>query len=125
MSTTTTERPNKTGSPTRAPSTVRLDGNAARILRMLGEAAIRLADGEVLSAAHFDEIDIKTASLTPGSDLLTVAEACALLRVSRWMFYRLLHQQRINTVTIGRRRLVPAIEIDRFLSTLHSEGVVR
>ncbi|GAA4942910.1 hypothetical protein GCM10023224_26830 [Streptomonospora halophila] len=42
------------------------------------------------------------------SDLvLTVDEAAARLRVSRWTLYNLIRSGRLRTVKIGRRRLVP------------------
>lgn len=41
------------------------------------------------------------------STLLTVPEACQRLRISRWMFYRLLQRREIKTIKIGSRRLVP------------------
>ncbi|PVB05464.1 DNA-binding protein [Mycobacteroides abscessus] len=56
------------------------------------------------------------------SSLLTVPEACGRLRVSRWSFYQLIHQRQIETLTIGRRRLVPTAEIDRFIRDLAPAG---
>ena len=50
--------------------------------------------------------------------LLTVPEACAVLRVSRWMLYRLIQTRQLNTVKIGRRRLVPAEEVRALLARL-------
>lgn len=41
--------------------------------------------------------------------LLTVAEACERLRISRWTFYRLVQTKQLRTITIGRsRRVTPA-----------------
>jgi len=38
--------------------------------------------------------------------LYTVDEAAEWLRVSRWSVYRLIHAQQLQTIRIGRRRLV-------------------
>jgi excisionase family DNA binding protein len=53
--------------------------------------------------------------------LLTVPEACATLRVSRWMFYRLVQQRQLRTVKIGSRRLVQASALDAYLQRLATE----
>ncbi len=39
--------------------------------------------------------------------LLTVSEASAVLRISRWKLYDLIRSRQIATVKIGRRRFVP------------------
>lgn len=54
--------------------------------------------------------------------LLTVAETCTLLRISRWSFYKLLQQRQLRTVTIGTRRLVPQAAIQEFLDHLDGEN---
>ena len=51
-----------------------------------------------------------------------VEEACERLRISRWSFYRLIQQNRLRTVTIGRRRFVPDDEISRFVTKLTESG---
>jgi excisionase family DNA binding protein len=50
--------------------------------------------------------------------LLTVAEACASLRISRWMLYRLIHARRLKTVKIGSARRVPAAALHEFVEDL-------
>lgn len=50
--------------------------------------------------------------------LLTVPEASAALRVSRWSLYRLIREGRILTIKIGSRRLVPRDAVDRLLHDL-------
>lgn len=57
-----------------------------------------------------------------GLTLLTVPEACATLRVSRWSFYRLVQQGRLRSVKIGARRLVPAAALDDLVAALAAEG---
>ncbi|MCW2538729.1 MAG: DNA-binding protein excisionase family [Frankiales bacterium] len=53
--------------------------------------------------------------------LLTVAEACATLRISRWMFYRLVQQRQLRTVKIGSRRLVPPAALNAYLEHLSAQ----
>jgi excisionase family DNA binding protein len=50
--------------------------------------------------------------------LLTITEACNLLRISRWSFYRLVQQRRLRTVKIGARRLVPPAAIADLVTAL-------
>jgi excisionase family DNA binding protein len=48
--------------------------------------------------------------------VLTVDEAAERLRVSRWTLYNLIRSNKLHTVKIGRRRLVPAAALDEFLA---------
>src|SRR5258706_16380100 len=41
------------------------------------------------------------------STLLTVPEAAARLRVSKWMLYNLIRARQLRSVKIGARRLIP------------------
>jgi excisionase family DNA binding protein len=42
----------------------------------------------------------------PVDHLLTMQEAAEWLRVSRWSVYALIHANQLDTIKIGRRRLV-------------------
>jgi excisionase family DNA binding protein len=53
--------------------------------------------------------------------LLTVAEACAALRVSRWTLYRLIQTRRLATIRIGTKRLVPAPALGALIDRLGQE----
>jgi excisionase family DNA binding protein len=104
------------------------DTETSRLLRVLGETALRLSEGQRVderwlrqqfsSAAGSDD-EIASGS---GSNLLTVPEACSRLRISRWSLYQLIHQQRLRTVTIGRRRFVARDELERFVVSLSEAG---
>jgi excisionase family DNA binding protein len=62
---------------------------------------------------------------TPNQALLTVAEACASLRISRWTFYRLIQSGQLRTVKIGSARRIPVAALTEFVDTLrHQEGGV-
>src|SRR5438874_2515443 len=39
--------------------------------------------------------------------VLTVAEACAVLRISKWTLYELIRSRKLRTVKIGARRVIP------------------
>jgi excisionase family DNA binding protein len=46
----------------------------------------------------------------------------ALLNLSRTQVYELIRSRRLLTVTVGRRRLVPAAAIDDYVALLVSEA---
>ena len=53
--------------------------------------------------------------------LLTVPEACAQLRVSRWTLYQLIRRRQLRTLRIGSRRLVPTEAIADLIEQLGRE----
>ena len=63
--------------------------------------------------------DRRTLSEQP---LLTVPEACAQLRISRWSLYRLIRQNRLRTVKIGSRRLVPSAALEELVEGLAGDA---
>jgi excisionase family DNA binding protein len=109
-------------SPAGRPA-IALDDETRRVLRALGETALRLADGRDLDTSQpaYDPPAVQTT--VDDNGLLTVTEVCARLRISRWGFYRLLHQNELRSITIGRRRLVPHTELNRFLAALNEKVV--
>ncbi|WP_026341530.1 helix-turn-helix domain-containing protein [Actinomadura atramentaria] len=54
--------------------------------------------------------------------VLTVDEAAERLRVSRWTLYNLIRSNRLRTVKIGRRRLVPVDALSECLDHLSEEA---
>ncbi|PZS39681.1 MAG: helix-turn-helix domain-containing protein [Pseudonocardiales bacterium] len=50
--------------------------------------------------------------------LLTIDEAAAQLRVSRWSVYNLIRSGQLHTIKIGRRRLVPLDALTECLEQL-------
>ncbi|GLZ08864.1 hypothetical protein Acsp03_63300 [Actinomadura sp. NBRC 104412] len=50
--------------------------------------------------------------------LLTVNEAAAQLRVSRWTLYNLIRSNELRSITIGRRRFVPVQALDELIRQL-------
>lgn len=47
--------------------------------------------------------------------LLTVLEACKMLRISRWTLYDLIRSRAIETIKIGRIRRIPIASISRYI----------
>lgn len=45
-----------------------------------------------------------------------------MLRVSKWMIYQLIRSRRLETIQLGRRRLVPASAIQSLIDDLRGEG---
>jgi|GEM_PF-1406691 len=54
--------------------------------------------------------------------LLSIDQACECLGLGRWSIYRLIQQNRLKTVTVGKRRLVTQGAIRAFISKLEEEG---
>jgi excisionase family DNA binding protein len=54
--------------------------------------------------------------------LLTVAEACTRLRISRWMLYRLIHTRQLASIKLGRRRLIPQSAIGTLVERMLEEA---
>jgi excisionase family DNA binding protein len=54
--------------------------------------------------------------------LLTVDEAAAQLRVSRWTVYNLIRSGQLRTIKIGRRRLVPPAALGECVELLGKEA---
>ena len=50
--------------------------------------------------------------------LLTIPEACAMIRVGRTKFYQLLNAGEIKAVKISKKTLVPKITIDEWIKSL-------
>jgi excisionase family DNA binding protein len=55
-------------------------------------------------------------------EVLTVDEAAAWLRISKGSLYNLIRSQRIRTITVGRRRLVPAVALTECVARLMEEA---
>ncbi|MCA1705493.1 MAG: helix-turn-helix domain-containing protein [Actinobacteria bacterium] len=63
------------------------------------------------------------ATATEGAPLLvTIPEACAALRISRWSLYQLINKRRLKTVRIDRRRLIATIDLAALVEELRAEG---
>ncbi|GGM27651.1 helix-turn-helix domain-containing protein [Dactylosporangium sucinum] len=56
------------------------------------------------------------------SKLLTVPEAAARLRVSKWMLYNLIRSRQLRSVKIGARRLIPVGAVDALVTVLEEEA---
>jgi excisionase family DNA binding protein len=52
------------------------------------------------------------------NQLYTVEEAARRLRIGRTTVYELMRDGRLDSVQIGRRRLVPAAAVDSYLSSI-------
>ncbi len=61
-------------------------------------------------------------TMGPRRVLYGVPETMALLSLSRTQLYELIRSRRLVTVTVGRRRLVPAAAIDQYVAELVREA---
>ena len=57
----------------------------------------------------------------PSPLLLDIPRACAQLGLSRASLYRLMQTGRLESVQVGRRRLVPTAALERFVDDLRSD----
>lgn len=51
-----------------------------------------------------------------GPHAFTVEEAAERLRIGRTLMYDLIRRNEIHTIQLGRRRVIPASELDRLLT---------
>lgn len=54
--------------------------------------------------------------------LLSIQEAARELGICRTLLYALIKEGKLKSITIGRRRLVPAEAIDEFIAGLNKGG---
>ena len=54
--------------------------------------------------------------------LLTLEEARAVLRISKWSLYKLINCNRLTPIRIGTRRLIAADDLRALLDELRQEG---
>jgi len=64
--------------------------------------------------------DAEDPRLASGSELLTVAEVSALLRVSKMTIYRMVHAGEITHVRVGRSFRIPADAVRQILGRRNS-----
>ena len=55
--------------------------------------------------------------------LLTVLEACQVLRISRWTLYDLIRSRAIETIKIGRSRRIPLSSISQYIRRRLKEDI--
>jgi excisionase family DNA binding protein len=56
------------------------------------------------------------------TDLLTVQEVAEGLRISRWTVYQLIRSGQLESVKIGRRRLLLQSSLEEYVRRLRTEG---
>jgi excisionase family DNA binding protein len=64
------------------------------------------------------ERSLPSAHGVPMPRLLSINQACSALGISRTSVYSALATGRLRSVTVGRRRLVPADAIEDFVAAL-------
>ncbi|RIS61530.1 DNA-binding protein [Mycobacteroides abscessus] len=89
-----------------------LDPAVEAALRHIGAIALAVADGQSIPT----DSGVLSHTKTRHTELLTIPEACAQLRISRWKVYELIRANTLNTVAIGRRRLVPASTVQQYIA---------
>ncbi len=67
--------------------------------------------------------NLQTSSIADDSALLTVREAARKLRISKWKLYDLIRSRLLETIKIGRRRLIPVEAIDAYIQRTSRESM--
>ncbi|MGA5426643.1 helix-turn-helix domain-containing protein [Streptomyces koyangensis] len=62
------------------------------------------------------------AAVENSDELLTVAEACAELRVSNWTLYQYIHSRKLASIKLRSRRLIPRGAIRALVEKLTIEA---
>jgi excisionase family DNA binding protein len=55
-------------------------------------------------------------------NLLNIDQACQALGLGRWSVYKLINQNVLRTIKIGKRRLVSVGAVQDFVASLEAEG---
>ncbi len=55
-------------------------------------------------------------------ELLTLSEAAERLRISKWGLYQLINKRQLNSITIGKRRLVTVADLDAYVDARREAG---
>ncbi len=66
----------------------------------------------------------RAAAYPPGKQLYRVADAMAVLSMSRGVIYEQIRSGRLRSVTQGRSRLIPALAIADYIALLERESQV-
>ena len=66
--------------------------------------------------------DTKTAPIAPQLQLLSIQDVCRRLNVGYWMVYKLIGENKLRSITIGKRRLIPVQALQDFFN--QSEGFI-
>jgi excisionase family DNA binding protein len=61
---------------------------------------------------------LEVVSVTDQGELITVQAAADRLAVSRWMIYRLIWEQQVRSVQIGRCRRIVRQSLDEYVAGL-------
>jgi len=61
---------------------------------------------------------LKVLTLSDDGEFITVQAAASRLAVSRWMIYRLIWEQQIKSVQIGRCRRIVRKSLDEYIAGL-------
>jgi len=64
---------------------------------------------------------LKVLTLIDDGEFITVQAAASRLAVSRWMIYRLIWEQQIKSVQIGRCRRIVRKSLDEYIAGLIDE----
>jgi excisionase family DNA binding protein len=89
----------------------------------MGRASMRSALSFYTRAAQRNRPPAPSGDQLEPVRLLTVAEACAELRVSKWTLYQYIHSRQLASVKLRSRRLIPRDAIRELIEKLKIEAI--
>ncbi len=73
---------------------------------------------ERLNVSDMNEI----TRIAPNLQLFSLEEVCRRLQIGHWMVYKLIGDNRLPTVTIGKRRFVTVMALKTFIERLEGSN---
>lgn len=67
-------------------------------------------------------IDEKLKQITTHMQLLSIKDVCSCLNIGHWMVYKLIGERKLGSITIGKRRLIPVQEVEKFIARSWDEA---
>ena len=87
--------------------------------------ATNLARARISHCGRLPRIYFRQDKANNAPIVLTVPEASNMLRVSKWTLYQLIRSRQLDTIKIGRRRVVPVAAIQAYVDRLQAEGLAQ
>ena len=65
---------------------------------------------------------MEIAQIAPQLQLLSIQDVCNRLGIGYWLVYKLINENKLRSITIGKRRLIPVQALQDFITNAEAEG---